>query len=361
MACARKTFAASTALLVGLGLGRPAAARADPQAPVELELPEASPRTLVGDWEPPQAVVVAFTDGWPKTTASLLASLSRHVPVLVLLEDGQRQALVDAVIAGLRLPHADRIVSTALRVDSTWTRDYAPLQVWDRERGLVWLDSPYDDLRPLDDAVPLHLGRWAGIPLEEMVHSIDGGAIASNGDGLCVSTLEYFDHADIDWQDPRETRPLMAQIGCLRLVLVHALVHEPTRHIDTFMQFVEPTVLVAAAYDPDRDPVDAVRVDEAVTAVRRAASAMGIRLRVVRVPAPSPRGRTYPTYTNFLRLADAVLVPSYAEVVAPEEERAALDGLARAMPAIPLVPVPADVPNAFGGSIHCLTWGLLRK
>lgn len=330
-----------------------------PAAAIELVADLEVARTLVGDWEPPQAVVMVYTDGWHRTLSSMLAAVSARVPVWMLLEDGTSAYSADLALQTFDLAHPARVVSTEVRVDSVWARDYAPLQVREQDAGLIWLDSPYDDERPLDDDVPSHLERWAATEIERMVYSIDGGAIASNGDRLCVSTLEYFLENDIDWRNQDELDPLLSQIGCQTMVLVPALVGEETRHVDVFLQFVEPDVVVISSYDRERDPDDAARTDVAAAAVLKAARRMGKELTVVRVPAPSPRGRDYPTYVNFLRLSDVALVPSYAEVgFALEME--AYDALQEAMPGVELLAIPADEPVDFGGAVHCLTWGLQR-
>lgn len=329
-----------------------------PAAAVELVANLDVARTLVGDWEPPQAVVMVYTDGWHRTLAKMLDAVSARVPVWMLLEHGTSADSADHALRGFDLAHPGRVVATDVWVDSVWARDYGPLQVREQDAGLIWLDSPYDDERPLDDDVPSHLERWAATEIERIVYSLDGGAIASNGDRLCVSTIEYFLDNDIDWRDEDELDPLLSQIGCQTMVLVPALVGEETRHVDVFLQFVEPDVVVVSSYDRERDPDDAARTDAAAMAVQKAAQRLGKELTVVRVPAPSPRGRDYPTYVNFLRLSDVALVPSYAEGGALET--AAFDALQDAMPGVELLAIPADEPVDFGGAVHCLTWGLQR-
>lgn len=334
-------------------------AEVHPVRPVELVAALPVARTMVGDWEPPHAVVMVYTDGWDDTLASMLEAISGRIPVLMLLEQGLSIERAADALDRFGLAQGGRIVTTELTVDSVWARDYAPLQVWEPDVGLIWLDAPYDSERPLDDDLPLHLTRWSPTPTEGLAHSIDGGAVASSGDRLCVSTVEYFLDNEIDWNDQDELDPLLLQLGCERMVLVPALIAEETKHIDVFMQFVEPEVVAIASYDPSSDPEDAERMDAAATAVREAADHMGKSLTVVRIPSPSPRGRDYPSYTNFLRLSDVALVPSYSNVrFSPEEDVYAR--LQAVMPGVELIAIPADVPVDYGGAVHCLTWGLQR-
>lgn len=330
-----------------------------PSSAVELVADFEVSRTLVGDWEPPAAVVVVYTDGWDDTLATILDKASSRVPVLMFLEKGMTAEAADDAVDAFDLAHAGRVVTTDVHVDSVWARDYAPLQVWEHGAGLVWLDAPYDDDRPLDDEVPASLAKWAKTEIEGTVFSIDGGAVASNGDRFCVATIEYFLENEIDWRDEHAINPLLSQIGCQSLVLVPALLQEETKHVDALMQFTAPDVLVVSSYDPDIDPEDAERTDLAAMAVKKAAKRLGRELTIIRVPAPAPRGRDYPSYVNFLRLSDIALVPSFTEVRFSKEMES-FDALQRAMPGVELVAIPADEPVDFGGAVHCLTWGMLR-
>jgi len=326
---------------------------------VHLKATRTPDRTLVGDWELPQAVVVVFTQDWPETLGRLVEVVSSQMPVFLLLENGQSIASAQSHLDRLKLSRLDRVFATSTVVDSVWARDYAPLQAWGRD-GLVWLDSQYTDNRPLDDAVPEQLARWTKTPLEPLPYTLDGGAVASNGEQFCVATLDYFAASGIDWHDSATTTALLAQIGCHSLVLTPALSEEETKHADAFLQFISPSVVAISSYDPATDPVDAARMDVAAQAVEAAASAASRPLRVVRVPALSPEGSEYPSYTNFLALGPVALVPSYGDTPR-ERERAAFDVLSQAMEGVELVAVPADSPSDYGGAVHCLTWGLLHR
>lgn len=333
---------------------------ADGPPSYEVVAPKAPKRTLVGDWEPPQALLLVYSDGWPEALLPMLETVSARMPVVMLVEDGVSPEEAAAAVDGWDLPHRERILPTGLVVDSVWARDYAPLQTWDEKGRLVWLDAPYDDERPSDDGIPEYLAKRTRRTLEPILYSIDGGSVASSGDQLCVSTIEYFDRNEIDWRDEMETLPIMRQLGCATMVLVRALVDEETKHVDAFLQFVSPGVVVISSYDPRRFPEDAARTDAAAVAVASAAEKMGKSLEIVRVPAPSPEGRDYPSYVNFLQLGDVALVPSYG--TAPRQlQEAAMRALAFAMPDVALVPIPSDAPVSYGGAVHCLTWGMLRS
>lgn len=316
-------------------------------------------RTLVGDWETPTEVVLVYGDAWPETYRALLTHLTEVVDVTVLVEVGQS---LEEVEQGLELLDPDqraRVWAPGHEVDSSWPRDYGPLQVREARGTVTWLDSLYTVDRPRDDELPGLILDWFGGDLRPLEHSLDGGALASNGRGLCVSTVDYFELADIDAANEPLLQGLMDDLGCEALALVPALEHEDTKHVDLVMQFLSPTQVVVARFDPAKAPEDARRADRAVEVLRRTGEAMGTPLTIERLDSPAASGDLYPSYVNFLQLDGYLLVPSYSSVER-EPERRALRRLAELVPDKTVVAIPADEVLPHGGAIHCLTWGMVR-
>lgn len=316
-------------------------------------------RTLVGDWESPSTVVLVYGDEWMDTYQALVEHLSGVVDVAVLVEEGQSREPVEAGLEALDPSRRAHVWMPDYEVDSSWPRDYAPLQVRAADGTLSWLDALYTTERPRDDELPAQLADWYGTAVEGLEQSIDGGAVASNGQGLCVVTDEYLELADIDASDEPLLQGIMMRLGCEALVEVPALAHEDTKHVDMIMQFLSPQLVVVARFDPVRAPEDAARADRAARALAGAAEAMGVPLQVERIDSPAPRAGQYPSYVNFLQIEGYALVPSY-DSVDDSLERRALERLAQLMPQRTVVTVPADDVLPHGGSIHCLTWGMVR-
>jgi agmatine/peptidylarginine deiminase len=314
-------------------------------------------RRLRGDWEPPDAVVVVYTETWADSWALMVDELSRSSLVIVMLEDEQDEQTVLWRLSSMNAQQRAAVWYTGHVVDSPWIRDYGPFQLYVGAGHIVWADAPYTDSRPNDDITPTELGWLLGAPIETLTQSIDGGAIASNGTGFCASTVEYFEDAGINILDGDLAIPLLSQLGCEALALLPALVDEPTKHIDTFAQFISEDTIAVARFDDIAAPQDAMRMELAVDSLYQAASDQGIELNVIRIPAPEPRGEEYPSYLNFFRSGEVLLVPSYASV--PETlEYSAYEILAAAMPDLQLVPIPADEMIELGGALHCVTLGL---
>jgi agmatine/peptidylarginine deiminase len=318
--------------------------------------PDGAPRTLRGDWEPPDTILVGFNNAWPAALRVMLEEMTRSAAVWVLLEDGHSRAQARRFLRRLT-PAAESAVRVLdLRVDTSWVRDYGPFQTREADGTLLWIDAGYGGSRPLDDAVPTRLANWAGIEVEPLELALDGGAVASNGAGLCVTTIEYMVSEDVARDDASVLVPTMHALGCKVFAFVPALEKEPTLHVDPFVQFLASDLVAVARFDRARDPGDWRRTEAAAVALRSAASDIGQRLRIVRVPTWF-EGETYYTYINGLRLADAWLVPSFRNVPRPFEQEA--HGiLAGALSDVPLVTVPGDELVALEGVVHCAALGL---
>lgn len=252
----------------------------------------------------------------------------------------------------------DGITPIEAALDSEWVRDYGPLQVKVEGEGVLWLDAEYFASRPLDDAVPELLGEAFGVPVEGLELAIEGGAIISNGEGLCASTLESFERAGLDVEDTEYLEDLLAQLGCHAWALVPALRRDPTAHVDMLAQFLSPKLVLVAEIDPEEDAADAARLEEAARGLRLAADAVGMELEIVRVPTGVHEDEVYFTYVNGMQLGSSFLVPSY-QIVSPDAEARAYEVLESALEGVELVPIPADEFIELNGAIHCLTLGLV--
>jgi agmatine/peptidylarginine deiminase len=240
-------------------------------------------------------------------------------------------------------------------VNSAWIRDWGPLQAREADGSMVWLDAEYSTMRPEDDGAPTFLASEYGAPLQALPVLLDGGALASNGEGICVSTREFFDKWDINRKD---IAVLSVELGCRHILLVPALRSEETKHVDLFLQFVEPNVVTLAAFDPDEAKADAKRMEQVASILFEAAQVLDWQLTIHRVPLPKKQARDrYFAYTNYFRLPHLVLVPHYIDVD-PAVEAEAYEAIAQAIPSADIVPIPADDLLEYGGSIHCLTLGL---
>lgn len=317
-------------------------------------------RTLRGDWEAPDTLVVAFNRDFLDFARLLIAQASRipGTEIAVLLSNNNYDK--GSLWYQQYLAYRRNVHLVVLDLDTPWIRDYGPLQVYDSEGHALWLDALYAYDRPGDDRAPETLSLVWNVPLEPMNWGLQGGAIISNGFGLCASTIEAFQQYQIDPEEPEVIDALLTQIGCSVLALVPALANEGTKHIDMFAQFTSPDSVVIADIDERVSPDDSERMNSATWGLVQAAAVSGIELKVKRIPLPMGNNNRYYSYINGLRLVETFLVPSYSGVLLKEETNA-YDALSTAIPDIALVAVPADTMIELQGAVHCLSLGLNRR
>lgn len=330
-------------------------------AVVFAEPPEG--RTLRGDFEVPDRVLVVYTRSWPDATEQIATQvLESGAGLSVVLEVDSSRSRLTRLLAQLSEQHGDRVQALDTVVDTPWVRDWGPLQLRRGEQSL-WLDADYDDAeRIADDQAPQWLAQQNQVALAELPWALDGGAFVSNGAGLCVLTFEYIEAQGISWDDG-DLRSLLAQLGCRATALIPTLVAEQTKHADMIAQFVGPTRLMLAQIvdDVGGRSEDAQRMDAAALGIRTAARALGLSLEVVRVPTPPSRRWQNPrSYINGLRLADRYLMPSYPEL-GEAWETGARAAVQQAMPDVPVVVIDTSEMIAIGGSIHCASLGLFSQ
>jgi agmatine/peptidylarginine deiminase len=323
---------------------------------LQFHLAGGAGRRLRGDWEPSDLLVFSFTGHWPQALADLIASSQADLQVRVLVD----RETPDDIVLGWVEEHAlmdDRFDLVWTDIDTPWIRDYGPIETVDPSGTPIWLDAEYDVSRPGDDGVPRALAGLFDVVLEPLNVDLDGGALVSNGEGLCISTFDYFVDHGIDAEEVEVRNPLMAALGCQSLVLVPALIDEETKHADMFAQFLSAHVVAVAEIDPLESEMDAERMDVAAHAISEAARTAGTELQVVRVPLPRLGPGEYRTYLNGLRLRGRFLAPSYEDVSKDVEAEAYLR-LSRAMPHIQVVPIAADEMIRLAGALHCVSLGL---
>ncbi len=345
------------------------------QVPMALviESEPAPGRVLRGDWEAPDRVLLVFAETWAVATREIADQvLDSGAEVSIVLEVENPRWKMTRIVRDLALRYGDRISVFDGSVDTPWVRDWGPIQVKQQvptgaaeqpSWAPLWLDADYDDTeRQQDDKTPVLLGRQFETPVVELPWPLDGGSFISNGEGLCVMTIEYLDEQGIVW-DEEELGELLQQIGCRATALVPTLIGEETKHADMIAQFVAPDRLMMTQIvdDIDGHSEDALRMRAAETGILRAAAALGITLEVIHVPTPPMQDQNNPrSYVNGLRLADRYLMPSYPEL-GKRWDAEALAAVEQALGEVRVVPVRTSNMISSGGAIHCSALGLFTR
>lgn len=344
-----------SAALAALGLfacagGPPPPAHA-PQPAVDAGHTAAPAWTLRGEFETVDEVLVAWDSYFEDYLVDLVGAVAERVPVTIAAPayedlDELRDALATY---GLREPAVQFVEPP---VDSIWIRDYGPIVARDNYGDPVVVDLRYaagghDDAFPDAVAGPL----WTA-PVVHADLDMEGGNLLANGRGTCVTTDRVIETPRFAGDADALRAAFRDAFGCERTLILPALAGEETGHVDMYVTIPAPDRALVAQFDPELDPENAARTDDAAALLSRAG------FRVSRLPMGYTADGVFRTYTNVLPLPGAVLAPIYPDH--PDGEHAAFAALARAYPGREIVPIAATEPMALGGSIHCTAMAVMR-
>jgi len=311
----------------------------------------------IGDFAPPTHVMMVYSPEWPKLMKELARHITAQAELVLLPEQGSD---LDALHYFRRhLPRSQQAKTTVIHhpVDSVWVRDYGP-RTLEGPMGVRWVDAVYDsdDGRWRDDVAPRAIAKHFEVDYLPVTFEVDGGALISNGEGLCVMTEDsWFELVGTTSAAGTHDLALVA-VGCREVMVVPTLLAEPTGHIDVMAQFTGPRRIMLASVEATESPEDAARVDQVAEILGKWVGPDGGRLQIDRVPMPVLDDGEYYSYINGLQLADRYVAPSFKEVDRGRQA-AAHAALERAMPGLDLVVVPGSSLRELEGVVHCATLG----
>ncbi|UCH82091.1 MAG: agmatine deiminase family protein [Nitrospiraceae bacterium] len=305
-----------------------------------------------GDWEPPDFLLIVENEEWQDSVDTIIHAAHKDMTPVFILIDSDDEGYADDIL------HEDQGNENYLNLslDSPWIRDYGPLQVKSNNRYVKWIDFFYSGDRIHDDTVPDQLAKQMGISIEHGDYYLDGGAVISNGNGLCAITEMSLQEASVDPHYPEEFERFRNILGCKGLAVLPALTGEPTGHADIIAQFLSHDVVAVAMTDQDEQQVISAELEESVRLLKKAAADIVQPLKVIRLPLIVENEFFY-SYINGTRLKYIYLMPSFSSVPL-EIEYLAVNALQSALPDIEVSLVPADRIVKKGGAVHCITLGL---
>jgi agmatine deiminase len=320
-------------------------------------------QTFPPEWAPHDSVWIGFpsdADLWLDDLDGAQAEVAAFARAVHAGGKGERVRLVCA--NGLAEEAAHALVGDAAEVVSApffdiWLRDTGPLLV-NNDGALLALDyrgngwgGKYPS--PLDDMLAAMLCAEVGLPREERVWILEGGAIDVDGAGLGVTTGQCLLNPN---RNPNLARRdiearLAVDLGIEQMLwLGVGLVNDHTDgHVDNLARFVAPGVLALPEAGGDDDPNAHVFAD----AVERARD---WPVEIVRIPSAGLHadddGKPVPaSHMNFYIGNAAVIVPLYGG----PSDSAALFAIDKLFPGRETVGLPANHLLTGGGSFHCIS------
>jgi agmatine deiminase len=250
-----------------------------------------------------------------------------------------------------------------------WTRDSGPIFVRDGE-ALVALDWHFNAWAKYhnwhdDDDLPRRVAEHLGVERVQPAIGgrrivLEGGSIDVDGEGLLLTTEECL-LSEVQARNPGLTREQVEEVfreylGVRDVVwLNRGIVGDDTHgHIDDIARFVAPRTVLATVED-DAGDANYEPLRENLERLRAFRDGEGRRLKVVKLPMPSPlefdAQRLPASYANFYVANGRVLVPTFNDA----RDREALGVIAGVFPGREVVGIHA-VDLVWGlGTLHCMT------
>ena len=328
---------------------------------------------MPAEWAPHEATWLAWpheTSDWPGKFAAIqwvygeiVRHLSRVEKVRILVENEDAEQNARRV---LRKSHAymEAVEFFDVRTDRSWTRDFCPMFVTDRdgERGILnWQFNGWAKYSnwERDNAVTgivaarLNLRTWRPSRNGERV-VLEGGSIDVNGAAMLLTTEECL-LSPVQARNPalsREQVELMMSdyIGVDRVLwLRNGIAGDDTHgHVDDLARFTDrDTVVMVSEEDKTDANYDPLRENWEIL------KQYPVRTRKLPMPAPLffENQRLPASYANFYIANRIVLVPTFNDA----NDRVALNTLAECFPDRQVVGIHC-VELVWGlGALHCMT------
>jgi agmatine deiminase len=328
---------------------------------------------MPAEWEPHKATWLAWpheTTDWPGKFAPIpwvYGEIVRHlsrvekVRVLIANKDVEQKARKILERAGAQMAAVEFF---HFPTDRSWTRDFCPIFVHDRNRAPSMLNwrfngwAKYDNSKN-DDAVTGKLAPKLKLPLvtpEENGERIvlEGGSIDVNGAGAILTTEECL-LSPIQARNPSFSRADYEQVfrqylGAHQTFwLKNGIAGDDTHgHVDDLARFCDANTIVVATESEKNDP-NFEPLKENLALLRK------FPFRVEKLPMPEPvffAGQRLPaSYANFYIANKLVLMPTFNDA----NDRVALNKLAQLFPDRKIVGIAATDLVLGLGTLHCMT------
>ncbi len=246
-----------------------------------------------------------------------------------------------------------------------WFRDYGPLFVVNRETKELamtkWVfnawGGKYDGLLK-DNGIPYEMNRALGLRMFEPGIVMEGGSIDVNGAGTLMTTEQCLLNKN---RNPLLSRAeiekyLSDYLGIRHFIWLKEGIEgdDTDGHIDDIARFVNPTTVVCAYEENERNP-DYKPLWENFEILSSTTDQDGKKLDVVKLPMPGPvPGAMKPlpaSYANFYIANTKVLVPIFGT----DKDEEALSILRSVFPGRTVAGINASAIVYGLGTFHCMS------
>ena len=359
----RRSFVKATAGIAALwaGWGRAMAAvdYSGTGAEIRARVPAEDGFFMPAEWEPHERTLMQFLP--PQNWYGDELPSAREEWALVANTVADFEPVTMAVRPADRA-EAKRMLSSEIELiempmNDGWSRDSGPAILVNRdgERAVAGFEfngwgaklPPHDD----DALVKAHLAKVFGLPLYPAPLVAEGGAIAVDGEGTCITTEECLLHSNRNpnLSQDEVTELLKGWLGVETVIwLPRGLTPDPITdgHVDGIAAFIEPGVVLLHTTDDSGDPNYAI-TQGAKRQLESSSDASGRQFEVIELPLAYDV-----VHLNFYICNGGVVVPTAGD---PRQDDAPLAVLREVFPDREVVPVSGQMLSKGGGGVHCIT------
>jgi agmatine deiminase len=334
--------------------------------------PDFEVRTMA-EWEEIQSLMITWI-GFNHILKQITAAAKEECEVIIFASNVNTVSnyLMASNAGGPAFDNLDNVTIIPGDYNTIWSRDYGAHTVYRNDvDDLVLVDWIYNRNRPNDDAIPLALAEYLGLPLYSTSESpwdlmATGGNFMADGQGTAFSSrlivnenqggyawsgTYYPDHTE------EEIDNIMSEfMGIDTYIKMQTLPYDGIHHIDMHMKLLDEETLIIGQYP--QGVADGPQIEANIDYVlSNYESTFGAPYEVIRVQMP-PEGGSYPntngdyrTYANMVFVNKTVIIPVYEE----QYDAPALEIIEEALPGYTIVPIQCNDIIQLSGAIHCIT------
>lgn len=313
------------------------------------------------EWERHEATWLTWphnAETWPNNLAAAQAEFEAFVRTIAETES-VRLLTHENVKADLesRFASHPKIELIPLPTNDSWIRDYGPTFVKERASrevvGINWIYNCWGEKYPpfdLDAKVAERILRHVGVQRVDSQLILEGGAIETNGEGVCISTRSCLFNSNRNGHYSNEEilNELTDKTGCQAIILVdpNPIEGDDTDgHIDQVARFLDGRRLVVSSSQIERVQLALERTEfDSVGGIETFSLPDPGVIKLFDVVLPA-------SYANFYFANETVIVPQFH---VPADE-IALKMLSDLLPDRNVIGLPSVNLSAGLGSFHCLS------
>ena len=210
--------------------------------------------SMIAEWEPATAIMIA----WPlRVPDELVTELATAGKLFVLMRPAEMEA---AKLHIGQLTGVDRVRYIPCSIESEWTRDWGPHQVFDKNGTLRFVDHKFDGYPwyprlggkparvfrtgPGDDHVSAELAAALKMPIVDFPAVLTGGNFLVDGHGTAFCTQALFDENMPVYDEASLRKLVQEKLGVDRVVLLENTEQVGIQHIDCWLKVLDPERLL---------------------------------------------------------------------------------------------------------------------